>query len=317
MTDRTALPAAAAGNARPAKARAPARKAARRQARTAYALLAPALLLMAGLLILPLAAIFALALTDYQLGAQAIAFIGIDNFKALAVDPVFWQALGNTLLYAAMVVPGSIGLGLVAALLIESGTSLRSFYRAALFLPVMATLIAMAIVWEFMLHPTFGLVNAMLGVFGIAPHNWLLDKATALPVLAVIGIWQQFGFAMVLFLAGLVSIPRQLYEAAALDGVPGGWERFRLITWPLLGPVSLFILVISATRAFQVFDVVYALTKGGPSKSTEVMLYSIYTEGFEFFRTGYASALTIVFIVLILAVTLIKKTVLEKRVHYA
>ncbi|MGU3494370.1 carbohydrate ABC transporter permease [Xanthobacteraceae bacterium A53D] len=315
MTDQMAIPLATP--ARRARAAAPAKTAARRQTRMAYLLLAPALLLMVLLLILPLASVLGLAVTDYQLGAPDIAFIGLENFRALAADAVFWKSLGNTLLYAAIVVPGSVGLGLVAALLIESGTSLRSFYRAAFFLPVMATLIAMAIVWEFMLHSTFGLVNAVIGTFGFAPHNWLQSRDTALPVLAVIGIWQQFGFAMVLFLAGLVSIPRQLYEAAALDGVPNGWERFRLITWPMLGPVALFTIVISSIRAFQVFDIVYALTKGGPNKATEVLLYSVYTEGFEFFRTGYASAITIVFILLILSVTLIKKTILEKRVHYA
>jgi multiple sugar transport system permease protein len=214
-------------------------------------------------------------------------------------------------------VPGSVALGLGAALLIESGTSLRAFYRAVFFIPVMSTLIAMAIAWEFMLHPGFGLVNLALKSFGIAGPNWLRTEGLALYVLAVIGIWQQFGFNMVLFLAGLVSIPRLLYEAAAMDGASSAWERFRLVTWPMLGPVTLFVVVISAIRAFQVFDTVAVLTKGGPNKSTEVLLYSMYAEGFEFFRSGYASAITVVFLLLVLAVTVIKARVMEKRVHYA
>src|SRR5262249_48086956 len=265
----------------------------------------------------PVFAVFVLAFTDYQLGQSAAAFVGLKNLAQLAGDPVFWKSLGNTVLYASLVVPASVAMGLAAALLIESGTSLRRFYRAAFFLPAMATVIAMAIVWEFMLHPTFGVVNLGLKLAGLPPQNWLQDRALALPVLVVIGVWQQFGFNMVLFLAALVSIPRQLYEAAAVDGVPGAWERFRLVTWPMLGPVALFVMVVSAIRSFQVFDIVHALTKGGPNKATEVLLYSMYTEGFEFFRTGYASAIALVFVSLVLGLTLLKVFVLEKRMRHA
>ena len=287
------------------------------QSATAWTLAAPAVVLMALMLVGPTLAVVALAFTDYQLGAQSLEWIGLGNFRDLVNDRTFWKSLSNTLLYAAIVVPGSVALGLGAALLIESGTSLRAFYRAVFFIPVMSTLIAMAIAWEFMLHPGFGLVNLALKSVGIAGPNWLRTEGLALYVLAVIGIWQQFGFNMVLFLAGLVSIPRLLYEAAAMDGASSPWERFRLVTWPMLGPVTLFVVVISAIRAFQVFDSVAVLTKGGPNKSTEVLLYSMYAEGFEFFRSGYASAITVVFLLLVLAVTVIKARVMEKRVHYA
>ncbi len=287
------------------------------QSATAWTLAAPAVVLMALMLVGPTLAVVALAFTDYQLGAQSLEWIGLSNFRDLVNDRTFWKSLSNTLLYAAIVVPGSVALGLGAALLIESGTSLRAFYRAVFFIPVMSTLIAMAIAWEFMLHPGFGLVNLALKSVGIAGPNWLRTEGLALYVLAVIGIWQQFGFNMVLFLAGLVSIPRLLYEAAAMDGASSPWERFRLVTWPMLGPVTLFVVVISAIRAFQVFDTVAVLTKGGPNKSTEVLLYSMYAEGFEFFRSGYASAITVVFLLLVLAVTVIKARVMEKRVHYA
>ena len=283
----------------------------------AWGLAAPATLLMAAMLIGPVLAVVLLAFTDYQLGAETLQWVGLENFREMAKERTFWRSLGNTLLYAAVVVPGSVALGLGVALLIESGPSLRAFYRAVFFIPVMATLIAMAISWEFMLHPSFGLVNLSLKALGIAGPNWLRTEGLALWVIAVIGVWQQFGFNMVLFLAGLVSIPRALYEAAALDGAASPWERFRLVTWPMLGPVTLFVVVITAIRAFQVFDTVAVLTKGGPSKSTEVLLYSMYAEGFEFFRSGYASAITVVFLLLVLVVTLVKTRVLEKRVHYA
>ena len=295
----------------------PARSRVARHEAIAWGLAAPATLLMAAMLLGPALAVVLLAFTDYQLGAETLQWVGFENFREMAKERTFWRSLGNTLLYAGIVVPGSVALGLGVALLIESGGSLRAFYRAVFFIPVMATLIAMAISWEFMLHPSFGLVNLSLKALGIAGPNWLRTEGLALHVIAVIGIWQQFGFNMVLFLAGLVSIPRSLYEAAAMDGAASAWERFRLVTWPMLGPVTLFVVVISAIRAFQVFDTVAVLTKGGPNKSTEVLLYSMYAEGFEFFRSGYASAITVVFLLLVLVVTLVKTRILEKRVHYA
>ena len=282
----------------------------------AYALSAPALVLMVLLIVGPLLAVVVIACTDYQLGDRSLRFVGLANFRALASDAVFWKALGNTALYVLVVVPGSVALGLAAATLIEAATGLKAFFRTILFLPVMATLVAMAVVWEFMLHPTFGLVNLALGAVGLQGRNWLQDSDTALYVLAVIGVWQQFGFNMVLFLAGLSSIPRHLYEAAAIDGAGSAWDRFCLVTWPMLGPVTLFVIVISTIRAFQVFDTVQALTRGGPNKATEVLLYSMYAEAFEFFRTGYAAAIAVVFIVLVTMLTLVKAHVLERRVHY-
>lgn len=296
-------------------------KAAATAARSPHQLVATALLLPAGLLMLllvlgPVAAVLLMSLTDYQLGASGFSFIGFENYAALLDDRVFWKALGNTLAYVAIVVPASVGLGLAVALLIESGRSLRSLYRAVFFVPVMATLIAMAISFEFMLHPQFGLINLMLSALGLPTHAFLSEPALALPTLAAIGVWQMFGFNMVLFLAGLVSIPRHLYEAAELDGARSAWSRFRLVTWPLLGPVTMFVVLISAIRSFQVFDTVHVLTKGGPSKASEVLLYSMYTEGFEFFRSGLAAAIAVVFLAFVLLLTLIKARVIEKRVHY-
>lgn len=282
-----------------------------------YLLVAPAFLLMLLLLLGPVLAVLLLSFTDYQLGASSLGFIGLDNYIAMAGEKVFWKSLGNTLAYVAVVVPSSLALGLGTALLIEAGQAWRAFYRAVYFVPVMATLIAMAIAWEFMLHPQFGLVNLTLKSLGLAAQDWLTDPALALWVLAAIGVWQSFGFNMVLFLAGLVSIPKHLYEAAEMDGARSAWERFRLVTWPMLGPVTMFVVVISAIRSFQVFDTVHALTKGGPVKSTEVLLYTMYAEGFEFFRSGYAAAITVVFLLFVLALTVIKARLLDRKVHYA
>jgi multiple sugar transport system permease protein len=258
-----------------------------------------------------------MSLTDYQLGAPSWAFVGFANYLELYGDRVFWTSLTNTLVYVAIVVPASMALGLGIALLIESGTSLRGFYRSIFFIPVMATLIAMAISWEYMLHPQFGLINLTLKSVGLPAQAWLSDPELALSTIAAIGVWQLFGFNMVLFLAGLVSIPPHLYEAAVMDGARSAWSRFWLVTWPMLAPVTMFVAIISAIRSFQVFDAVHVLTKGGPSKATEVLLYSMYSEGFEFFRSGLAAGIAVIFLAFVLLLTIIKARVIDNKVHYA
>jgi multiple sugar transport system permease protein len=283
----------------------------------ALALAGPAACLMLVFLIGPVLCVVALSLTDYQLGASTLRFIGMDNYAQLFADRGFQTSLRNTLVYVAIVVPASVALGLGAALLVEAGSGLRAFYRAAYFLPVMATLIAMAIVWEFMLHPSFGMVNLLLREIGLQGTDWLQNRSVVLFTFAVIGIWQSVGFNMVLFMAGMTAIPRDLYDAAATDGADDGWDRFWTVTWPMLAPVTLFVVVISAIRSFQVFDAVQLLTKGGPNRASEVLLYTMYAEGFEYFRSGYAAAITVVFLLFVLALALIKVGVLERRVHYA
>jgi multiple sugar transport system permease protein len=230
---------------------------------------------------------------------------------------VFWTALINTLIYVGIVVPGTVLLGLVTALLIEASPGLRSFYRAIHFLPVMSTMSAMAIVWGTMLHPTIGLVNRVLGAIGVAGVNWLRDEHTALFALAAIGIWQSFGFSMVLFVSGLKAIPQQLYDAAAVDGADGIFDRFRTVTWPMLGPVTMFIVILSAARAFEVFDSVRVLTQGGPNYASEVLLHRLYTESFDFLRTGYGAALTVIYLGIVVLLTLTQAKLMERRVHYA
>ena len=290
---------------------------ARAEALAAYLLSAPAILCLLGIQILPTMATVVLSFTDWQFGASTLRWIGFGNYVHLAEDRVFWKSLGNTVVYVSVVVPVSVGLALGVALLIESGTSGRAFYRAVYFLPVTATLIAMATVWEIMLHPSVGLVNVVIEQLGFHKQNWVKDKDLALFTLAGIGVWQALGLNMVLLLAGLKSIPRDLYEAAAIDGADGPWTRFITVTLPMLGPAMSFVLIVSAIRSFQVFDTVAVLTEGGPSKATEVLLYTMYQEGFSFFRAGYAAAITAVFLLFVLALTLLKARIAEKRVHYS
>lgn len=283
----------------------------------AWLAVTPALLLLIGLLFGPVAAVVLFSLTDWQLGSFTFNFIGIANFRALFADPTFWKALTNSLVYVAIVVPGTVLLGLVVALLIEASPGLRGFYRAAHFLPVMSTMSAMAIVWGTMLHPTIGLVNRALGVMGISGINWLRDERTALLALALIGIWQGFGFAMVLFVSGLKAVPQQLYDAAAIDGADGILDRLRFVTLPMLGPVTMFVVILTATRSFEVFDSVRVLTQGGPNYASEVLLHRFYTESFDFLRMGYGAALTVVYLAIIVLLTLTQARLLERRVHYS
>lgn len=270
-------------------------------------LLGPGLALTLLLVVLPLLAVGALSLTDWQFGASTLAWSGLDNYAELWRDDVFRKSLRNTIIYLLMVSGGSILIGLGAALLIESHDTLRGFYRTAFFLPVASTLIAMAVVWQFLMHPAAGFLNHALAWFGMAPRNWLKDYDLALPALAAIGIWQMSGLAMVMFLAGLKNIPEELRQAALLDGMRHPLDRLFRLTLPLLGPTTLFVVTICAIRALQVFDTVHVLTQGGPNKSTEVLLHTIYTEGFGFFRMGYASAMTVVFVIGIFGLSLLQQ----------
>lgn len=283
---------------------------------TAYALAGPAFLLLLCLFILPVFAVFVIALTDWQFGALTLKFVGLANFGEVFGDPNFRASLVNTVLYVLMVVPGTVGVGLGIALLIEAGHSLRVFYRAVHFLPFMATLAAMAISWEALLHPTIGLINQIFIGLGLPTANWLRDETTVLPVLAVIGIWKNLGFAMVLFLAGLKSIPQDLYDAADIDGSDAWLDRLRTVTLPMLGPVTMFVVIIVALKAFETFDTVQILTQGGPGHASELLLYTLYRESFEYLRTGYGAAVTVVFLAIVVTLTMIQARVMDKKVHY-
>lgn len=286
------------------------------EAFAAWSLAGPAFILLVVLFFLPVFAVFAIALTDWQFGASSLSFIGFANFKEVFADEGFRASFVNTILYVAIVVPGTILLGLAIALLIEAGRSFRAFYRAIHFLPFMATLTAMAIAWEALLHPTIGLVNQTLVGLGLPTANWLRDENTVLPVLAVIGIWQNLGYAMVLFLAGLKSIPQDLYDAADIDGADLWLDRLRTVTLPMLGPVTMFVFIVVALKAFETFDTVQILTQGGPGHASETLLFTLYRESFQYLRTGYGASVAVVFLFIVVALTLIQARVMDKRVHY-
>ena len=279
-----------------------------------FALPATLLLLMTSLA--PLAALIVLSFTDYHLGDLDFNVVGLANFAKALHDPVFQRSLANTLIYVGIVLPFAVCLGLLVAILVHGRRRTRGFYEVIYFLPVTSTLIAMATVWTFLLHPKLGPVNALMGELGMQPRAFLSDPSLALPTLAVIGIWHLVGFNMVLFLAGLTAIPKDLYEAAEVDGCANPIDRFLTITWPMLGPTTMFVIVTTSITAFKVFDTVAVMTHGGPMGSSEVLLYSIYLEGFQYFHTAYAAALTIVFLAFMLVFSVVQTFVLERRTHY-
>lgn len=282
----------------------------------AWRLCAPTLALMLLLLVLPSLAVVGLSLTDAELGSPDWHFLGLDAYRELLGDRSFQRAFRNTAVYVGLVAPASVILGLALALLIEAGTHGRAFFRAVFFLPVVSLIVAMATVWQYLMHPTIGPINLLLGKLGLPAINWLGTSDTVLWALAIIGIWQAIGFNMVLYLAGLTSIDRTLYQAAEIDGARSAWERFRLVTWPMLSPMTLFVITISVINAVKVFETVAALTQGGPAKASEVLLWSIYEEGFVYLHIGTASAMAVVFVAVLLVLILLQTRVLERRVQY-
>jgi multiple sugar transport system permease protein len=294
----------------------------------------PALVLMVLILLLPILIAAGLSLTNYSLGNGSAEFVGLQNYEKIFTRSTYEKMFGATFRYVFVVVPLTVGLGLGAALLINSLTRFGDLYKTIYFLPVMAALIAMAIVWEFAFHPTIGIINATLergcGSFleawswyakGCARSFplWLTDRDYAIWTVCFIGIWQGFGFNMVLYLAGLTSIPRDLFDAAEMDGAESAWDRFRLVTWPMLGPTTVFVVTISLIRSFQVFDTVEAFYPqgGGPSKSVYVMMFAIYEKAVQQNLMGIGAAITIVFLAFVMILTLIQRRLVERRTHYA
>jgi multiple sugar transport system permease protein len=293
-----------------------ARPGARAEQFAAWLLALPAVLLMWAMLLGPALAVILLSFTDWNFGEPELRWHGLGNYAELWGDRVFWTSLRNTLIYVGVSVPATVLLGLGAALLIEGVARGHDFYRALYFLPVASTLLGMALVWEFMLHPRVGFVNQIVALLGLERQDWLNNPDLALLALAAIGTWQNLGLAMVLFMAGIHAVPAHLYEALAMDGADGAWERFRRVTWPLLGPALVFVMAITAIRSFQVFDTVAVLTDGGPQKSTEVLLYTMVQNGFTFLRSAYGAAITAIFLVFTMALTLAQTWLLDRRAHY-
>src|SRR5258706_5277756 len=279
------------------------------------------------LLLLPAAVLLAV-FTHYPAGAtlwhsffstakpnRPAAFVGLDNYRAMLDDPVFWQSLANNLWFALGTIPVSIALALLMAIWVNGRLSGRAFLRLAYFVPTVLPMIAVANIWLFFFTPQYGLLEQLTGLFGLPNHNWLGTPGTALGCLIVVTIWKEAGFFMIFYLAAFQSISPALYEAAALEGA-SRWTVFRRITFPLLMPTTLFVLVNAVINSFRLVDHIVVMTRGGPDNATSLLLYYIYEVGFKFWDSAYAAALTMVLLLILGAAALIQFGFLERRIHY-
>jgi multiple sugar transport system permease protein len=278
--------------------------------RAAYLFLAPAMIVIGVFFLLPVLAALVLSITDFDIYAVAdgsnARFVSFDNYGRLFRSRDFWVALRNTLYFALVGGPLTIAASLGAALLLNHKlVRFRSFFRTVFFAPFVTTLVAVAIVWRYLYHPQYGLLNYAIGKLGISPVDWLGDPAWAMPAIILVAVWKGFGYNMLIFIAGLQAIPEDLYEAAHLDGA-SSWQRFRHVTLPMLAPTTVFVTVITMIGYFQLFAEPYVMTRGGPLRSTTSVVLLMYEEGFRWWRMGYAAALAFVLFLVILIATFVQ-----------
>ena len=280
-----------------------------------YVYLAPTL---AGMLLLSAGAIvgaFLVGFTQWDLVAPP-AWTGLANYRAMLASALFWEVFGNTFYFVALAVPFAVGGALLLALLVNQQLRGMAFFRTVYFMPVVASMVAVALVWSWIYNPEYGLLNSVLSRwFGVRGPEWLADPRWAMPALVIVTVWKGLGYNMLLFLAGLQNVPKELYEAALADGARS-WSCFRHVTLPILSPTTFFVVVISIINAFQVFEQTFILTRGGPGNATRTLSYFIYENAFQFFRMGYASAMAVVLFLLLFGITLLQLRLQKRWVFY-
>lgn len=305
----------------------------------AYGYLLPVVSVILCFHVLPIFYSLAISFYEWDLISDP-NWVGLENFRRLADDPMFYKSLINTLYYVIVSVPLSIGLALGIAMLLNNPIAGIGIYRTIYFLPVITSINAVSIVWNYIYHPEYGLLNKLLALFNIAPRQWLQDPtplmqllcdplglkwpewlpagpSVAMMCIIAMSVWKGLGYNVIIFLAGLQNIPRHLYEAATIDGA-SRWQKFRHITWPLLSPTTFFVFTMSCIGSFQVFSQIYMMTpRGGPMKSTMVIVFYLYQKAFVKFEFGYALAIAFVLFLMVFILTLFNKLYVEKKVHYS
>jgi multiple sugar transport system permease protein len=281
-----------------------------RQDLIGWSFAAPFVILFGIFLALPILAAFVLSFTSFGLrdlqNPIGTNFIGLKNYTDLFADPKFWKSLGNTVYFVVVGVPLTLALGLVIANALSRGiTRFRTAFRVGYYLPVITSIVAIAVVWRFLLNPDVGLINLLLQKIGISGPDWLANPALAMPSIIAMAVWRNVGFAMVVFVAGMQAIPAMLYEAASIDGA-GRWQSFRFVTLPMLRPTILFMLVITTIGYLQLFEEPYVMTDGGPLDATLSVTMYMYQQGFQFFHQGYASAIAYVLFVIVAIVAFLQ-----------
>ncbi|HSD64405.1 MAG TPA: sugar ABC transporter permease [Ignavibacteriaceae bacterium] len=276
----------------------------------AYFFLTPAVASILIFFFIPVIAAFIMSFTDFDIYALAsydnVRFIGFRNYSQLFDDPLFWQSLANTVYYVVLATPLSIAVSLAAALLLNTKlVKYKGIFRLSYFIPYITTLVAVAIVWRFIYHPKFGILNYFLSLFGIQPLDWLGNPNLAMPAIVLMSVWKTFGYNMIIFIAGLQNIPEELYEAASIEGA-NEWHKFKTITIPMLAPTTLFVSIITIVGYFQLFAEPYIMTQGGPLNKTLSIVGYMYQEGFRWWNMGYSASISFVLFFIILIVTILQ-----------
>ncbi len=287
------------------------------EARAAMFFLAPAIVVLVIFFFVPVLAGFALSVTDFDLYAigdiDNLRFIALRNYSAVLRSEVFWQAFLNTLYFSLIGGPLTVAASLAAALLVNAKAArFKPLFRTIYFAPVVTTLVAVAVVFRFLYHPRFGMINRTLDSLGLGSVDWLGDPRWAMPAIILVAVWKNFGYNMIIFIAGLQNIPEELYEAARIDGA-GEWKQFRHVTLPMLGPTFLFVGIVTAIGYLQLFAEPYVMTRGGPLNSTLSAVMLMYQEGFRWWRMGYAAAIAFLLFLVIAAATALQMRLQERR----
>ena len=281
-----------------------------------YLYLIPSLVFLVAFTYYPIFSAIYISLHEWNLFTPEPYFVGFENYRIMFDDPLFWRVVRNTLVYVAGTIPITMIIALVLAILLNEKLGwMRNVYRVTAFYPTMVPMAAAAMLWVWLLNPGIGLINHYLGYLGIPRIEWLYDMSWALPAIMLTAIWKNFGYFMLIYLAGLQNLPGELYEAASLEGAVF-WQKVWYITLPLLAPTSIFVLVVGVITSFNVFDLVHLMTQGGPGNRTNVMVYYIYQNAFRFSDYGMGAALTVVFVAAILLVIVMIMGFLERRAHY-
>jgi multiple sugar transport system permease protein len=287
------------------------------EARAALLFLTPAIVILSVFFFLPVIAGFALSVTDFDLytlgDVHNLRFVALRNYRELIANPVFWTAFANTMYFALVGGPLTVAVSLFAAVLVNAKlTRWKPLFRTIYFAPVVTTLVAVAVVFKYLYHPRFGIINLTLGALHLPQPDWLGDPHFAMPAIILLAVWKGFGYTMIIFITGLQAIPEELYEAARLDGA-GPWGQFRHVTLPMLGPTFLFVGVVVAIGQLQIFAEPYVMTSGGPLNKTLTIVMMMYQQGFKFWRMGYAAAVAFILFLVIGAATLLQMRLQEKR----
>ncbi|MCF7740157.1 MAG: sugar ABC transporter permease [Candidatus Marinimicrobia bacterium] len=281
---------------------------------TGLAFLAPTLVIFTTFILFPVFFSFFLSFHKWNMFSANKSFIGLSNYIKLFSDPEFWRVLKHTVIYTFGTVPLNMLFALLVAIVLNQKIAGKKFLRTAFFTPVIISPVAAALIWRWIYDPNLGLLNYFTGLLGIPAINWLNDPSAAMFAIIIMGVWKTFGINMVLFSAGLQAIPDSYYEAADIDGA-STWSKFRHITLPMLSPTTFFIMIMSMISSFQVFDIVYVLTSGGPLGSTKVMVFYMYEKAFKFFEMGYASAVAYIFFAILAALCLLQVKYMRTKIY--